>query len=377
MSTPALNALRLSAAALCCAAPALLLPAPAPARAPQARTQTQVASAPAEELERGRALLKAGDAKGAARVFQAAVKARPADAEAWYNLGITLTHGNDQKGARKAFERSVKLRPDFAPARSALAFTLLALNKTSDALREAERALALDPQAPRARYVTGVVRLRYGGATQALADAEAAIKGEPDFAPGYLLKSEALLLQSAGPAEPTRALGTPSSPDGVGPGDPALLEEEARRRRRAAAMRYKEAADSLEKFLQLAPAFRAIWGEQLESLRVYARYAEEPDHARTIYSTGDASLRKAVITRKPEPAFTEQARKNGVSGLVRLRAVLDADGKVKHILVLRGLPEGLSEMAVRAARRIEFLPAVREGRPVAQYVTLEYNFNIY
>jgi periplasmic protein TonB len=115
----------------------------------------------------------------------------------------------------------------------------------------------------------------------------------------------------------------------------------------------------------------------LEALRVYGKYAEETDDGRSIYASGDHSIQKAVIIRKPEPSFTEEARRNSVSGVVRLRAVLDADGKVRHILVLRGLPDGLSEMAVRAARKIEFRPAVRDGRPVSQYVILEYNFNVY
>src|SRR5919112_499124 len=34
--------------------------------------------------------------------------------------------------------------------------------------------------------------------------------------------------------------------------------------------------------------------------------------------------RKAVITSKPEPGFTEEARKNNVTGVVRLRAILSA-----------------------------------------------------
>lgn len=365
MRTSALDALRLSAAALCCATVMLL-----PARA-QTQPQTQATAARTEDVERGRALLRGGDAKGAARVFRAAVKARAGDAEAWHDLGVALAHGDDQKGARKAFEQAVRLRPDFAAAHSALAYTLLASNKLREALRRAERALELDADAPHARYVVGALRLRDGDAAGAQSEAEAAINSAPDFAPAYLLKSQALLAQSAGPiVRPPQGGASAAAP-------PELSAEERKRLRIAAARRYKDAADSMEKFLALAPASRARWGEQLESLRVHGKYAEEPDGARTVYSSGDDSTQRAVIIRKPEPGYTEQARKNDVSGVVRLRAVLDADGKVKHILVLRGLPDGLTEKAVSAARRIEFRPALRDGRPVAQYVTLEYNFNVY
>jgi TonB family protein len=87
--------------------------------------------------------------------------------------------------------------------------------------------------------------------------------------------------------------------------------------------------------------------------------------------------RKAVITSKPEPGFTEEARKNNVTGVVRLRAILHASGAVQGISVVKGLPDGLTEKAISAARQIRFTPAEKDGRSVSQYVVLEYNFNIY
>ncbi|HEX8147084.1 MAG TPA: energy transducer TonB [Pyrinomonadaceae bacterium] len=87
--------------------------------------------------------------------------------------------------------------------------------------------------------------------------------------------------------------------------------------------------------------------------------------------------RKALITFKPEPGFTEEARKNNVTGVVRLRAVLHASGAIQGISVVKGLPDGLTEKAIAAARQIRFTPAEKDGRSVSQYVVLEYNFNIY
>jgi TonB family protein len=84
--------------------------------------------------------------------------------------------------------------------------------------------------------------------------------------------------------------------------------------------------------------------------------------------------RKALITFKPEPGFTEEARKNGVEGVVRLRAVLNVSGEVTSISVVKGVPDGLTEKAIAAARQIRFTPAEKDGRAVSQYVVLEYNF---
>ncbi|HKG15048.1 MAG TPA: energy transducer TonB [Pyrinomonadaceae bacterium] len=85
--------------------------------------------------------------------------------------------------------------------------------------------------------------------------------------------------------------------------------------------------------------------------------------------------RRVVITATPEPSFTEEARRNGVHGVVRLRAVFTASGAVQVITVVKGLPDGLTEKAIAAARQIRFTPAQKDGRAVSQYVVLEYNFN--
>jgi TonB family protein len=84
--------------------------------------------------------------------------------------------------------------------------------------------------------------------------------------------------------------------------------------------------------------------------------------------------RKAMITFKPEPAYTEEARKNRVEGAVRLRIVLNLSGEVTNISVIKGLPDGLTERAIAAARRIKFSPAQKDGRTVSQYAVLEYSF---
>ena len=87
--------------------------------------------------------------------------------------------------------------------------------------------------------------------------------------------------------------------------------------------------------------------------------------------------RKAVITSKPEPSFTEEARKNNVTGYVRLKMILGANGNVSNIQVVKGLPDGLTERAIAAAHQIRFQPAQKDGRSVSQWVTVEYSFNIY
>ena len=86
--------------------------------------------------------------------------------------------------------------------------------------------------------------------------------------------------------------------------------------------------------------------------------------------------RPALITFRPDPGYTEEARKNHVEGAVRLRVVLNLSGEVTNISVVKGLPDGLTEKAKDAARRIRFTPAEKDGRKVSQYAVLEYIFSV-
>lgn len=86
---------------------------------------------------------------------------------------------------------------------------------------------------------------------------------------------------------------------------------------------------------------------------------------------------RARLLSKPEPQYTEEARKNAVVGTVVLRAVFSRSGTVVQIRALRTLPFGLTERAIAAARQIQFVPALKGGQPVSVAMQLEYNFNLY
>jgi TonB family protein len=95
-----------------------------------------------------------------------------------------------------------------------------------------------------------------------------------------------------------------------------------------------------------------------------------------IFSGKDVSS-KARVLSKPEPQYTEEARKNQVTGTVVLRAVFTSGGQVTNIRAVSGLPYGLTERAIAAARQIRFTPATKDGHAVSMHIQLEYNFNLY
>ncbi len=95
-----------------------------------------------------------------------------------------------------------------------------------------------------------------------------------------------------------------------------------------------------------------------------------------VYKSPEVSTRPRVIA-KPEPQYTEQARRDQVTGTVVLRVVFSSSGQVTNIQAVQKLGGGLTEKAIAAARQIRFLPAMRNGQPVSMYMQLEYNFNLY
>ncbi|MEK6335428.1 MAG: energy transducer TonB, partial [Acidobacteriota bacterium] len=101
-----------------------------------------------------------------------------------------------------------------------------------------------------------------------------------------------------------------------------------------------------------------------------------PEDPNRVWTVSQVATRARVLF-KPEPQYTEEARRNQITGTVILRVVFSRSGEVTNIRPLQSLSGGLTERAISAARLIRFVPATRNGQPVATYMQLEYNFNLY
>lgn len=85
---------------------------------------------------------------------------------------------------------------------------------------------------------------------------------------------------------------------------------------------------------------------------------------------------KPVKVYEPPPRYSEIARKARIQGIVILQSVIDEQGNVRDVKVLRGLPMGLTEAAVEAVQQWRFEPATLRGRPVAVYYNLTVSFTL-
>ncbi|MDQ5844316.1 MAG: energy transducer TonB [Acidobacteriota bacterium] len=85
---------------------------------------------------------------------------------------------------------------------------------------------------------------------------------------------------------------------------------------------------------------------------------------------------RVIIISKPQPSYTKEARRNRIQGFVSLKVLLSANGQVSRIRIVKGLPAGLTESAIRAACKIKFKPAMKDGENVSQWVIAEYIFRL-
>ena len=75
--------------------------------------------------------------------------------------------------------------------------------------------------------------------------------------------------------------------------------------------------------------------------------------------------RPARAKRTAQPRYPSSAQRDGVEGYVTVRLDIDADGRVKNVIVVDSEPLGVFEQSAReAARRFEFVPARVSGKAV-------------
>jgi len=88
------------------------------------------------------------------------------------------------------------------------------------------------------------------------------------------------------------------------------------------------------------------------------------------------AVTRPVIIDGPQPRYTETARRAGVQGTVIVEAVINEQGRVTDVRVLKTLPMGLDQAAVDAVRSWRFKPATLGSKPVKVFYTLTVNFTL-
>lgn len=77
-----------------------------------------------------------------------------------------------------------------------------------------------------------------------------------------------------------------------------------------------------------------------------------------------------------EPTYPELALRARMQGVVILNAIIDREGQVTHVEVLRGLGLGLDQAAVDAVEQWCYTPTFYNGRPVEISMTVTVQFQL-
>jgi len=83
-----------------------------------------------------------------------------------------------------------------------------------------------------------------------------------------------------------------------------------------------------------------------------------------------------VVILKPNPEYTDEARKAKWQGAVLLSVVIDEDGVPQEIKVVRSLGLGLDEKATEAVQQWRFKPGLKDGKPVPVSAVIEVPFRL-
>lgn len=98
---------------------------------------------------------------------------------------------------------------------------------------------------------------------------------------------------------------------------------------------------------------------------------------------GDAPPPVAKVTQplrilyKQKALYTDEARQNNIQGTVTLRVTFLASGAIGPITTIKGLPYGLTEQAIAAARAMKFEPEMVNGVPRTTTRPVIFTFNLY
>ncbi len=307
------------------------------------------------DLDRAIELYRAGNTASAIVILERLGKGDlKDDPRVWNYLGLAYSKLDDQVLAEKHLAKAAKLAPTNATIVTNYGYVILLQNKTGKAIDVLSKAIKLDPKNSAASVLRASAFYREWKFEDALRDSETAISLEPGFATAYSLKAN-ILVGLFG----SKVKGDAPSDSEIDllRGAVAVLEKcIATCTNDSEVDRQKNQIGGFRKFLEYFNA-----GERLE-----------PESAAT-----DTNSTPVRITRVQRPEYTNAARLNNVSGKVRILALFDSDGVVRLGIIVKSLGYGLDEEALRAALQTKFVPATRNGQPVAVVKFLEFGFGIY
>jgi periplasmic protein TonB len=107
----------------------------------------------------------------------------------------------------------------------------------------------------------------------------------------------------------------------------------------------------------------------IDSALIFTFVEQQPE-----YPGGNGEMLKFIQRNLRYPQMEQD---NKIAGMVLLRFIVEADGSVSNVTVIRGASPGLNKEAVRVVKLLGgFAPGRQQGKPVRVYYNLPIEFKL-
>jgi len=85
---------------------------------------------------------------------------------------------------------------------------------------------------------------------------------------------------------------------------------------------------------------------------------------------------RPVPIKTPPPEYPSQLRREGITGVVAVKALIDETGSVTECTVVKSTNPGFDEAAMEALKKWKFKPAQKDGNPVKAKLIIPIQFQV-
>jgi TonB family protein len=108
----------------------------------------------------------------------------------------------------------------------------------------------------------------------------------------------------------------------------------------------------------------------LSAVRGSAGQIAEP----SVYKPGDGVSTPQIVSER-KPSYTADAMRRQVQGVVHLECIVEIDGTVSNVRVVKPLDPELDETSSAALKEWRFKPGMKDGKPVRVLIEVEMAFS--
>jgi protein TonB len=97
----------------------------------------------------------------------------------------------------------------------------------------------------------------------------------------------------------------------------------------------------------------------------------------SLYPFGAPGVSAPKCTYMPNPPYSEGARKFRISGTLQVEGIINLEGKLENLRIVRGMPGGLNKTALATLQTWRCNPGLKDSKPVAVVVPFQVTFRLY